>query len=270
MYYSDHATYILHVVGSCSHFSLILPHMRITRIAVTSVRAHTIHNTSRVLGIRALQVRQHVLPRNYREDEEMMRTCIELMQPFSTNRRNATDTLYDGEFRGEVVPAADAGVAATAQLTVASADVAASTLPTVNEIASAVVSAVMERMTPGGVPAAVEAAAAAAVPMAVETRAAESMAPVVPPSSGTCQKRKRECDKSEYRPCCKRYREGHGAMKVERIAADPVLAQLVRETASAKPAVCQKRLCEAGYCATRKEIMNYRNSRREVTRCRPG
>ena len=107
--------------------------------------------------------------------------------------------------------------------------------------------------------------------MAMETRVAESMAPVVPPSSGTGQKRKRECDKSEYRLCCKRYREGHGAMKVERIAADPVLAQLVRETASAKPAVCQKRLCDAGYCATRKEIMKYRNSRREVTRCRgPG
>ena len=125
----------------------------------------------------------------------------------------------------------------------------------------------MERMTPSSVAAADEAAAPAAVSTAVKTCAAESVAPAVPPSSGTGQKRKRERDKSEYRPCCKRYREGHGAMKVERIAADPVLAQLVRETASAKPAVCQKRLCEAGYCATRKEIMNYRNSHREVTRC---
>ena len=239
-----------------------------SEIAQMSSKSHRI--TMATLMLRKGVPAAEVVEMGRWKDEEMMRTYIELMQPFSTNRRNATDTLYDGEFRGEVVPAADAGVAATEQLTVASADVAASTLPTVNEIASAVVSAVMERMTPGGVPAAVEAAAAAAVPMAVETRAAESMAPVVPPSSGTCQKRKRECDKSEYRPCCKRYREGHGAMKVERIAADPVLAQLVRETASAKPAVCQKRLCEAGYCATRKEIMNYRNSRREVTRCRPG
>ena len=65
------------------------------------------------------------------EDEEMMRTYIELMAPLSMGRRNTTDTLFDGEFRGE--SAQSAGDATTP--------------PTADDTASVVRSTVMECMT---------------------------------------------------------------------------------------------------------------------------
>ena len=55
-------------------------------------------------------------------------------------------------------------------------------------------------------------------------------------------------------------------MRVACLAADTVLAQLVRDAAAAKPAACQKKLCAAGYDTKRKEMMNFRNLRHEAAR----
>mgnify|MGYP006092253039 CR=1 FL=1 len=215
------------------------------------------------------------------EDAEMMRTYLELMVPFSTDRRNTTNTLYDSEFRGEPVQVVDVG-ATTAPPgnasvpTVASADAGATSPPTVNEIASAVATALMERMAPIGVPA--TAPIAAAVPervavsapeaASVQAGSAPTMAEGAMPQGAGAQtlKRTREKNRTEYQPCCEKYMKGSGALKVATVDADAALTRLVRETEGEKPAKCQKRLCAAGYHVTRKEVMNFRNSRREVDR----
>jgi hypothetical protein len=234
------------------------------------------------------------------EDAEMMRTYLELMVPFSMDRRNTTNTLYDCEFRGEPAPSVDAGASMAPPVnatvpTVASADAGATASPTVNEIASAVASALMERMAPGGVPATAPKASAvmermetsapesASAHAAVPTTAAQEGAdmgitaaralPTSMPQGAGAQTSSensggnRKRSSTEYQPCCEQYKKGGGALKVATVVADEALAKLVRETGGEKPAKCQKRLCAAGYHVTRKEVMNFRNSRREVERC---
>ena len=249
--------------------SEVIPEETIQRLSSKSTRI-----AMATLLLRADVPAAEVVANGEWEDEAMMRTYVELLDPFVSKARNLTNVIFEagvsssqaercngnGTSTESIVSTLQELVkAVNAQRTDASAGVQAA-VSEVHDMSDTMDDAgvVPQCQTCDGT--VDEQQPVVAEPSSEVTSAVAGEAAVVPTN-----KRKRNSDRAEYKPCCEKY-QGMHTLKRDRIETDDALCALLVEIANEKPAKATKALCTAGYHLTRKELMNYRERKQEATR----